>query len=424
VTTAGIVLILSAIIFMALGLPIAFSLGMAGVMSLIVQGNVPLMVFPQRLFTAIDSFPMMAVIFFVMAGEFMLQGGISRRLVNVATCLFWWMRGSLAIISIATCTFFGAISGSGMATTAAVGSLMYPEMTKDGEYDDSFAAAVQAVGGTIGILIPPSVPLIIYGILSNTSIGDLFLAIVVPGIIMSIIYMVTAYIIIRKEGMAKSRTKIDLSIGHALLEGFWALLTPVIILGGIYGGIFTPTEAAAVASVYALIVGIFVYKELDMKRLYKALVSSAIVSASIMLLIAAATFFGWVMTTQGIPQLVSKFIVSIVHTKVAFLIMINILFLIAGMFMETSTSLLLVIPLVFPVAKAFGIDAVHFGVISIVNLSIGLVTPPFGACMFVASGITNVKLDRIIKYVIPFVLTGIIGLLIITFVPVLSAILL
>ncbi|MBQ6481143.1 MAG: TRAP transporter large permease [Anaerolineaceae bacterium] len=422
-TTAGLVLLVSLLVFMVMGIPIAFSLGLASTLSLLVSGNVPLLVVPQRIHAAIDSFPMMAIIFFIMTGELMLQGGLSRRLVNAATALLGRVRGSMAYISIATATFFGAISGSAMATTAAIGGIMYPEMVKDGDYEPTFSATLQAVGGTLGALIPPSIPVILYGITTNNSIASLFMAIVIPGLFMALTYSVASYLIMRKKGMGKSARKSDIKVGKALLDGFWALLSPVIILGGIYGGVFTPTEAAIVASVYSLIIGMFVYRELTPKAIYKALVNTGITSAAIMFLTASASLFGWVMTTQNIPQLAAAMMMNIVHSKTGFLLLVNVLLLIAGMFMESSTIILLTMPLLYPVSQIFGVNPIHFGIIVVVNITIGLFTPPFGCNLFVAASTCDQKIEPLMKQSIPFIIAGVIGLLILTFVPWFSSVL-
>lgn len=423
-TTIGIVLCMSAVVLILIGLPIAYALSAAGVLALAVDGGTPLMVFPQRFFTAINSFPLMAIIFFVIAGELMMQGGISKRLVNFCAVFFGWMRGSLSLITIVTSAFFGAISGSALATAAAIGGIMYPEMIKDNEYEPEFASAVIGVSGTLGLMIPPSIPLILYGTLTGASVGGLFLAIVIPGILITVLYMVTSYSVIIKKGMAKGTKREKVNLLKAFWEGLPALITPVIILGGIYSGIFTPTESAIAASVYAILIGVFVYKELTFQTAYAALVNSAVTSAIIMFLIGAASFFGWVMTVQNIPQIVSAWLVSVSGSRLTFLIMVNVFYLIAGMLMETSTIILLAVPLVYPVAMQFGIDPIHFGVITCTNLAMGMFTPPFGANIFLSAGMGHLKVDAVFKAALPFIFVAIIGCLIITFVPVLSSILL
>jgi len=419
-STVGITLIAGVFFFLLVGVPIAFSLGLTCILAIMVSGRIPLMIFTQRMFTATDSFPLMAIIFFVIAGELMLQGGISRRLVNFASSLLGWLRGSLAFISVVTCAFFGAISGSALATTAAIGGIMYPEMVKRG-YKDDFSATLQAAGGTLGILIPPSIPLVIYGVLTGVSIGDLFIAVVPAGVIAMLLYMVTAYTVIVREDMApKEMNPEKISVWDSFKDAIWGLMTPVIILGGIYSGIFTPTESAVVASIYAFFVGLFVYKELNRESFFEAMGKSAVVAASIMIIIATATLFGWIMTAQNIPVLVSKAIISLTDSKIVFLLLVNIIYLIAGMFMETSTIILLLVPLFLPVALQMGVDPLHFGIITVLNLSLGLVTPPFGASLFVASGISKVPIEKVYYRIVPFIAAGIISIALITYMPVFS----
>lgn len=416
----GITLVVGVFFFLLIGVPIAFSLGLTCILAIFVSDRIPLMVFTQRMFTAADSFPLMAIIFFVIAGELMLQGGISKRLVRVASAFLGWLRGSLAFISLVTCAFFGAISGSALATTAAIGGVMFPEMVKRG-YKDDFSATLQATGGTLGILIPPSIPLVIYGVLTGVSIGDLFIAVIPAGIIAMFLYMATAYTVVVKENMApKEMNPEKVGKWESFKDAIWGLMTPVIILGGIYSGIFTPTESAVVASIYAFFIGVFVYKELNKESFYKALGNSAVVSASIMIIIATATLFGWIMTAENIPVMVSKAIISLTDSKIVFLLLVNIIYIVAGMFMETSTIILLLVPLFLPVALQLGVDPLHFGIITVLNLSLGLITPPFGASLFVASGISKVPIDRIYYRVLPFILAGIISIAIITYIPLFS----
>ena len=349
----------------------------------------------------------------------MLQGGISKRLVNLASCLFGRIRGSLAVISIITCAFFGALSGSALATTAAIGGIMYPEMVKDG-YEKSFSATLQSAGGILGVLIPPSIPLVVYGVTTGASVGDLFLAVIPAGILMTLLFVIAVYFVIGREKMEIKNSRPEISAWKAVKEAIWALFMPVIILGGIYTGVFTPTESAIVASLYALIVGIFVYRTLTPKVIFKVLKSTATTSATVMFLVACASFFGWIMTYLNIPQTVTEVMISMVSTKTMFLIIVIIILILAGMLLDTSVTILLVMPLLFPVAVRFGIDPVHFGVLSIVNLGLGNITPPFGATLFVSSSMTKVPLDNIYKRVWPFVVVGIIAILCSTFIPALS----
>jgi C4-dicarboxylate transporter, DctM subunit len=416
----GVVLISGMVVLLTIGVPIAFSLGLTSFLAIMASERIPTLVFAQRMFTACDSFPLMAILFFIIAGELMCQGGISRRLVNFASSILGGIRGSLALISVVTCAFFGAISGSALATTAAIGGIMYPEMVKRG-YKEDFAATLQAASGTLGILIPPSIPLVIYGVLTGVSIGDLFIAIVGGGLITTALYCLTAYIIIVREGMVPAGSQeARVPIGKSFREAVWGLLTPVIILGGIYGGIFTPTESAIVGSVYALLVGTFIYKELNWGNFSRAMGNSAVAAASVMIIIATATLFGWIMTSQNIPVMVASAVIEFTNNKYTFLLLANIIYLIAGMFMETSTIILLMVPLLLPVALKLGIDPLHFGIITNINLALGLITPPFGASLFVIGGISQLPIDRIYRRTFWFVVAGIIGILVITYVPAFS----
>ena len=419
-TTVILTLAVSAIALLLIGMPIAYALSASGVFALMVKGGTPLLVFPQRFFNAINSFSLMAIIFFVIAGELMMQGGISQRIVNFAQLFLGRLRGSLSFINFICCAFFGAISGSALATSAAIGGILYPEMIKDGDYDPNYAAAMVGVGGTLGLMIPPSICLILYGTLTDTSVGDLFLAIVVPGILVTLAYCLCSYLVIRKKGYAPKRNAGSVDVVKAVFGAVPALLTPVIILGGIYGGIFTPTESAIVASIYALLVGIFVYREMTWARFVKAMTNAAVTSAVIMFLIGSASFFGWVMTALKIPSMVSGAMMSVCNSKFMFLLIVNVLFLICGMLMETSTIVLLVVPLVFPVAQAFGVHPVHFGVITCTNLTMGMYTPPFGANIFLTAGMGRLKVASVFRAAMPLILTGILCCLLITYLPILS----
>ena len=419
-TTVILTLAVSAIALLLIGMPIAYALSASGVFALMVKGGTPLLVFPQRFFNAINSFSLMAIIFFVIAGELMMQGGISQRIVNFAQLFLGRLRGSLSFINFICCAFFGAISGSALATSAAIGGILYPEMIKDGDYDPNYAAAMGGVGGTLGLMIPPSICLILYGTLTDTSVGDLFLAIVVPGILVTLAYCLCSYLVIRKKGYAPKRNAGSVDVVKAVFGAVPALLTPVIILGGIYGGIFTPTESAIVASIYALLVGIFVYREMTWARFVKAMTNAAVTSAVIMFLIGSASFFGWVMTALKIPSMVSGAMMSVCNSKFMFLLIVNVLFLICGMLMETSTIVLLVVPLVFPVAQAFGVHPVHFGVITCTNLAMGMYTPPFGANIFLTAGMGRLKVASVFRAAMPLILTGILCCLLITYLPILS----
>jgi C4-dicarboxylate transporter DctM subunit len=423
----AVFLLLGMLLLMVIGVPIVFAFGFIGISTLTIMNRVPIIIFVQRIWATMDSFPNLALLFFIISGELMLQGGISRRLINFSLALLGWIRGSLAVITVVTCAFFGAVSGSALATTAAIGSIMYPEMTKDGtDYGGVFTSTLIAVSGTLGTMIPPSIPLILYASVTNCSVSDLFVGIIVPGLIMVVMYLAAAYVYIYKRGLGKSVEKISKGkIGlqkafmiflRTTLNALWALLMPVIILGGIYSGAFTPTESAIVACIYALLVGTFVYKELNIKTIYKAFVDACVVTASLMLLIAAANFLGWIMAILNINTAIMAFFKNIVSNKFTFLLIINIIFLIAGMFTDTAVIILLLIPLLAPSASAFDVNLVHLGVIAGINLSMGMITPPFGTSLFVSANITGNRLELMFKETYLYILFGIIGIFIITYI--------
>lgn len=417
----GAILFVALCVLMLLGVPIAVSLCMSTVLVMVMVLDVNLMSFPQKLFAGADSFPLMAVIFFMVAGELMLQGGISKRLVNVAKIFLSKLRGSLALISFVTCGFFGALSGSALATTAAIGGVMYPEMKEDGTYDDSFSLTVQAVGGTLGPMIPPSIPLILYGMVASTSVGALFASTVVPGVIVCLAYCLTGYVILKKRNMGyRQYPKPARKPGekNIFLDAIWAMLTPVIILGGIYSGVFSPTESAAVACLYAFIVGRFVYKELTLKKLFNALFNAMKSSVVVMFLCTCATFFGWALTLQGTTNLIINFLIETITNKYVMFLIIDLIVLVAGMFVDGGTIILLLVPLLYPAAAALGINLVHLGVVFCIGIAVGNVTPPFGACLFVANGLDkNVKLEAIFREVIPFCVVATLTILLLTFCP-------
>lgn len=417
----GAILFVALCVLMLLGVPIAVSLCMSTVLVMVMVLDVNLMSFPQKLFAGADSFPLMAVIFFMVAGELMLQGGISKRLVNVAKIFLSKLRGSLALISFVTCGFFGALSGSALATTAAIGGVMYPEMKEDGTYDDSFSLTVQAVGGTLGPMIPPSIPLILYGMVASTSVGALFASTVVPGIIVCLAYCLTGYVILKKRNMGyRQYPKPARKPGekNIFLDAIWAMLTPVIILGGIYSGVFSRTESAAVACLYAFIVGRFVYKELTLKKLFNALFNAMKSSVVVMFLCTCATFFGWALTLQGTTNLIINFLIETITNKYVMFLIIDLIVLVAGMFVDGGTIILLLVPLLYPAAAALGINLVHLGVVFCIGIAVGNVTPPFGACLFVANGLDkNVKLEAIFREVIPFCVVATLTILLLTFCP-------
>lgn len=402
-----------------MGVPIAFTIGVATMAALWV-GGIPFTFLAQNLFSAVDSFTIMAVPFFILAGALMETGGLSRRLIDVANALVGRYIGGLGMVTILACAFFAAISGSSPATVAAIGCMMIPAMIKKG-YSKTFSASVAASGGGLGILIPPSIPMIIYGVVGSVSIGQMFLAGIIPGIIISAILLSTAYFIARKNGYKGSNEPfIFKDFLKVLREAIWALLAPVIILGGIYGGIFTPTESAVVAVAYGLIVGLFVYKELKWKDIPGVFIRSAMVTGSVIIIVGMAAAFSKLITMYQIPTMLAQGLLNISENKLVVLALINVAILFAGMFMETLSLIIIFTPLFLPIVMDLGVNPIHFGIILVIGAEIGLMTPPVGVNLFVASGISGVSLEKMSRGILPFILTMIIGLFIMTYVPKIS----
>lgn len=416
-SNAPAILGISFIIFMVIGVPITWSLGASCFLSVMAIGNMPISVICQRIFTGSNSFALLAIPAFVVAGEVMSNGGISRRLVDMATLLIGRIQGSLGIVSIVACTLFAALTGAATATTAAIGGIMYPEMEKRG-YPKDFSAAVQAIGGTLGPVIPPSILFIMYGVSTGNNIPKLLMSGVIPGILTCIALCFLSYVIAVKENMPKS--EINPTAKEKLMaikESFFALLMPVIILGGIYSGIFTPTESAGIAVVYGLIVSVFIYKELDFKGLMKIFKQSALTSANLIILVATAQLFGWLISYFNIPQTVANMITNIASSKIVFLLLVNLILFIAGMFMEAVAIVLIMAPILAPLAVTFGVDPIHFGFVVVFMLCLGIATPPFGPCLFVACGISKQPFVSVSKRLIPFIVVQGVCALIFTFVP-------
>lgn len=401
---------------LVLGVPIAWSIGISSLISILVKGDLALVLIPQRLFVATDSFTLLAIPFFILAGDLMLQGGISKRLINLALSLLGWMKYSMAYVTIAASAFFGAISGSAPATAAAIGSMMQSEMEND-HYDPDFAAFLGAISGTLGIIIPPSIALVIFGTGTGTSVSKLFTASAVGGIIIAVVYCLTAKLSLRKEMQIQAHfSKIDLkNVWIAVKDAFAGIFSPIIILGGIYAGIFTPTEAAVIAVVYSLIVGFLVYRELDIHKTITCIVNSAVTSGMVLILVATASLFSWIMTAAGTGALLQQLVLSAHLNKVVFFLIINVIYLVLGMIMETIPIILLTSPIFLPIATMLGIDPIHFGVVTVFNLAFGIITPPFGMNLFVASGYSQRNLIDMVKkgkyyYVIGFALIIILSL--------------
>ena len=407
-------------VFLFISVPIAVSLGVASTVALIVSGKVSGSYVPQVLVTSIDSFPLMAVPFFILAGDLMGQGGLSQRLINVARLLFGRYTGGMAIIAVVTCIFFAAISGSGPATVAAVGTILLPAMARDG-YKKGFSAGLIASSGSLGVIIPPSIPMVIYATSANVSVSKLFMGGVLPGLLIGLTLIAYAWWKSRADGQTPSdyrpsRKEILATINDAK----WALMVPVIILGGIYGGIFTPTEAAAVGVIYGLFVGAFVYRELSFKKLYRIFAGSALTSATIMLIVATATIFGRALAIEGVPVMLANAITSTVDQTWILLLAINVVLLVVGTFMETIAAIIILTPILLPLVTALGVSAEHFGIMMIINLAIGMVTPPVGVNLFVAARVADLTLETVIKGAIIPTLLMIMVLMIVTYIPALT----
>ncbi|CAM3582105.1 TRAP transporter large permease [Brevibacillus invocatus] len=424
---AGI-LFSSLLILFALGVPVAFSMGLASIFAMMDSG-ISLQVVIQRVFSSLDSFPLMAIPFFILAGNIMEYSGISQRLINLANSIVGRMTGGLGMVTVLTAMFFASISGSSAATTAAIGSILIPAMVKRG-FPKPFSTSVQAVSGELGVIIPPSIPMIIFALSAGTaiSIGDLFLAGIGPGLLISLSLMLVIYLVSKRNGYGQLVLSAEEQEAEAKMmswQGRWdalrkavlPLMMPVIILGGIYGGIFTPTEAAAVAVGYALVLGLFVYRTINQTKMMEILRSSVLSTSVIMLIIGNAGLLGWVLTAEKVPSLVANWFVSISDSPIVFLLLVNLLLLLVGMFLETGASIVIIAPILTPVAMQFGIDPIHFGIIIIVNLAVGMVTPPIGVNLFVACQIAGLRIEQIMKSMLPFYLILIIDILLVTYLP-------
>lgn len=407
---------------LALGVPVAIALGLASIVTILLFSDQTLAVLAQRFFSAMQVYPLLAVPFFILAGTFMTTGGVADRLIALANALVGHFRGGLAMAALLACAFFSAVSGSSPATVVAVGSIMIAGMQRSG-YTKDFAAGLVCNAGTLGILIPPSIVLVVYGAVTETSIRDLFVGGILPGLLLTGALLAAVAVIARRRDMPRQpRADLRTLVGTAR-TAVWGLLLIVIILGGIYAGVFTPTEAAAVAAVYAFVVAVFVYKDVTLRDVPSVLTQGAKVTAMLMFIIANAFLFGFVLTTEQIPQMASDWITGLGLPPWAFLIAVNLLLLAAGNFMEPTSVILILAPILFPIATALGIDPVHFGIIMTVNMEIGLITPPVGLNLFVTSGVADMSAAAVIRAAAPWLLVLLGVLVVITYVPELSLLL-
>jgi C4-dicarboxylate transporter, DctM subunit len=402
----------------ALTVSVAVSIGLAAVLGIQVS-NVNMLVAVKEMFSSINKFPLAAIPFFILAGNLMETGGISRRLVEFAKSIVGGVQGGLPMTCVLTCMIFAAVSGSSVATTFAIGAILIPALIKHG-YPTNYAAALQATSAELGVIIPPSIPMILYGVSAEVSIGELFIAGFGPGLLIGLALMLFVYLYCKHKGWGKQDGDGRLRFSAATVQALWALMMPVIILGGIYGGVFTPTEASAVAVFYALFVGIVVYREIKPSQLGAVLKKSVISSAVIMFIIANAGLFAFLITRAGVPDQIGAFLKEALQNPFLFLLGVNAALFVIGMFIETSAAIIVLAPILAPVAAHFGVDPVHFGIIMVVNLALGMITPPFGVNLFAACTVARISVDRIIAPLLPFVGVVLTCLMLITYVPQIS----
>jgi len=411
-----VILFILIALLIALNAPIALSLGAASAITAYIKGNIPLIFIPQKIFTSLDSFPLLAIPLFVLAGSFLEAGGVGMRLVNLANVLVRHISGGLGFVVIVSTIFFSEISGSSAADAAAIGSVTIPVMIRLG-YKAAFATAIVAASGGMAALIPPSIIGVIYGWQANVSVGAIFAGGFLPGFLMGGGLCVYTYFYAKKLKFPTERRASLKEVWIAFRESLPALIMPVIILGGIFAGIFTATEAAAVAVVYGFIVALFYYREMKFKDIPKILVNSAITTGFVGLLLGLASVFGWVLTTEQAPVKLANLIMGISHSQWVFLLLVNILFLIAGCFLNATAILIILVPILLPMAEKFGVDLIHFGIMLIANLGIGYVTPPVGTCLYVACGISKQPLSEVIKPLLPYIFVMVFMLIFVTYIP-------
>ncbi|MER1966640.1 TRAP transporter large permease [Castellaniella sp. GW247-6E4] len=407
-------MVLSMLMFFALTVPVAVSIGLASMLGVGWDGHMTWLVIAQQLYAALDKYPLMAVPFFILAGNLMEAGGISERMVEFAKSVVGGVQGGLACSCVLTCMIFAAVAGSSVATTFAVGAILIPAMVKHG-YPAPFAASLQASAAELGVIIPPSIPMILYAVSTDTSVGEVFIAGIGPGLLIVAALMGYVWLYARRHGLGTHDGDGRLPVWTAFKRAWWALLMPVIILGGIYGGVFTPTEASAVAVVYALFVGVFVYRRLSLPVLSRTFHRSVVSTAIIMFIIANAGVFGFLLNRAGVPMALGQWLSQVFDGEFSFLLGVNVALFVIGMFIETSASIVVLAPLLLPVAMQFGVDPAHFGVIMVVNLALGMVTPPFGVNLFAACTVAKVPIERLIRPLLPFVGVVVACLMVVTY---------
>lgn len=410
------IMLVSMLLFFVLTVPVAIAVGLANMAGVAWEGRMTFLVIAQQLYAALDKYPLVAVPFFILAGNLMESGGMSNRMVEFAKSLVGGVQGGLACSCVLTCMIFAAVAGSSVATTFAVGAILIPAMVRHG-YPAPFAASLQASAAELGVIIPPSIPMILFAVSTDTSVGELFVAGIGPGLLIGGALMIYVWLYARRHGLGLQDGVGRLGVWTAFRQAWLALLMPVIILGGIYGGIFTPTEASAVAVVYALIVSMFIYRSVKWGDLSKVLHRSVVSTAVIMFIIANAGVFGFLLNRTGIPAAMGIWLGELFSSPMMFLLGVNAALFVVGMFVETSASIVVLAPLLLPVAVQFGIDPAHFGIIMVVNLALGMVTPPFGVNLFAACSVAGISLEKLIRPLLPFVVVILACLMLISYVP-------
>lgn len=403
------------ILGLIIGIPVAITLGISSLAYLLYQG-IPIVVMPQKMYAGIDTFVLLCIPGFILAGNLMNSGGITERIIRFANATVGWMRGGLGLTNVAGSMLFGGISGTAVADAASLGGVLIPGMKKAG-YPADFSAAVTAASSTVGPMIPPSVPMIIVGALSGISVGKMFLAGAVPGIIMGLAMMVTTYIIAIKRDFPRQAWQGWGELFKSFLGAFWALFMTLLIVGGLMTGLATPTETAIVACIYALIVGRFVYGELPLSKVPGIIIDSAVASAAILALVGFANVFGWILVSERIPQSIASAVLAVTDNKYLIILMINILLLVVGMFMETIAALIILFVPLLTLAQSVGIDPLHFATFAVLNLMIGLTTPPVGVCLFICANIARLPLAPVVRAIVPFLLTNILVLFAVSYFP-------
>lgn len=415
----ALILFGSFFLLLFLNIPIALSLGMSSIITLLYE-KLPLSMVPSNMYSSTSKFVLLAIPFFIFGGNIMAEGGISERLINFCRSLVGHKRSGMALVCVIVSCFFAAISGSGPATVAALGMIIIPAMVQAG-YDKASGTALMSTAGAIGIIIPPSITFVIYGSITGTSVGALFASGIVPGILMGVLLVVAMMWVSRKRELHLLPKATWKERWESFKDAFWGLMMPVIILGGIYGGIFTPTEAAAVSAIYGLFLGLFIYKTITFKDVPRILADSVSQTAVVMFIVGTASLFAWILTVTGLAAQASNVLISVSSgNKYIFLLIVNIILLIAGCFIDANSACYILVPILVPVATALGINPIHLGCIMIVNMAIGMVTPPVGVNLYVGCGIAKISLKEISIAVLPFIVASIVALLLTTYVPIIS----